>query len=147
MLAALPPFTAITFNADEANGDNCKPEVAKTGLGSSAAMTTSVVAALLHYFGVVNLFSLSKDQHQENNSMDLNLVHIIAQSAHCIAQGKVGSGFDVSSAVYGSQRYVRFSMEVLSSALVSFSLPLSSFVHVVNRFGLRCGTSENFTWM
>ncbi|CAL5336467.1 unnamed protein product [Camellia sinensis] len=33
-----------------------------------------------------------------------------------IGKGKVGSGFDVSSAVYSSQRYVCFSPEVLSSA-------------------------------
>ncbi|KAI8009987.1 Phosphomevalonate kinase, peroxisomal [Camellia lanceoleosa] len=33
-----------------------------------------------------------------------------------IGKGKVGSGFEVSSAVYSSQRYVRFSPEVLSSA-------------------------------
>lgn len=115
-LASLPPFTSITFNAEESSKENCKPEVAKTGLGSSAAMTTAVVAALLHYLGVVNLSSLSKDQKQEKDNSDLDLVHVIAQSAHCIAQGKVGSGFDVSSAVYGSQRYVRFSPEVLSSA-------------------------------
>ncbi|CAN1259729.1 Phosphomevalonate kinase, peroxisomal, partial [Linum perenne] len=107
-LAALSPFMSITFNADDASGQNCKPEVAKTGLGSSAAMTTAVVAALLKYFGLVDLSSSSNG--------DLDLVHIIAQSAHCIAQGKVGSGFDVSSAVYGSHRYVRFSPFVLSSA-------------------------------
>ncbi|KAL4384410.1 hypothetical protein GQ457_15G008070 [Hibiscus cannabinus] len=116
-LATLSPFTSITFNSEESNGGNCKPEVAKTGLGSSAAMTTAVVAALLHYLGVVDLSTSSVDQHQKNkNSMDLDIVHMIAQSAHCIAQGKVGSGFDVSSAVYGSQRYVRFSPEVLSAA-------------------------------
>ncbi|CAL1399528.1 unnamed protein product [Linum trigynum] len=111
-LASLPPFKSITFNADEnASGQQCRPEVAKTGLGSSAAMTTAVVAALLKYFGLVDLSSSSY-----NETADLDLVHIIAQSAHCIAQGKVGSGFDVSSAVYGSQRYVRFSPSVLSSA-------------------------------
>ncbi|GFP79318.1 phosphomevalonate kinase [Phtheirospermum japonicum] len=110
-LASLPPFTSITFNAEESNEQNSKPEVAKTGLGSSAAMTTAVVAALLQYFGVVNL------SPQENQvSKELDVVHIIAQTAHCIAQGKVGSGFDVSSAVYGSQRYIRFSPAVLSSA-------------------------------
>ncbi|CAK9208385.1 unnamed protein product [Sphagnum troendelagicum] len=41
---------------------------------------------------------------------------MVSQAAHCAAQGKVGSGFDVSSAVFGSQRYVRFSPSVLLSA-------------------------------
>ncbi|KAK2645431.1 hypothetical protein Ddye_020626 [Dipteronia dyeriana] len=128
-LAALPAFSSISFNAKESNGENRKPEVAKTGLGSSAAMTTAVVSALLHYFGVVNLSS-SEDQLQEKkNSSDLDMVHVIAQSAHCIAQGKVGSGFDVSSAVYGSQRYIRFSPEVLSSAQVAVKgLPLQEVI-------------------
>ncbi|XP_058224541.1 phosphomevalonate kinase, peroxisomal-like [Rhododendron vialii] len=116
-LASLPPFTSITFNTEGEKGETRKPEVAKTGLGSSAAMTTAVTAALLHYFAVVNLPSLSEDQHHEKEStVDIDVVHEIAQTAHCIAQGKVGSGFDVSSAVYGSQRYVRFSPDVLSSA-------------------------------
>ncbi|KAB1226370.1 putative phosphomevalonate kinase [Morella rubra] len=118
-LATLPAFTLITFNIGDSNAENCKPEVAKTGLGSSAAMTTAVVAALLHYLGVVNLSSI-EDQHQEmKGPTDLDVVHMIAQTAHCIAQGKVGSGFDVSSAVYGSQRYVRFSPEVISSAQIA----------------------------
>ncbi|KAK4375196.1 hypothetical protein RND71_005873 [Anisodus tanguticus] len=113
-LASLPPFTSITFNAEDSIGENRKPEVAKTGLGSSAAMTTDVVASLLHYLGVVNISSFSEDQsHGRKDVSDLDIVHVIAQTAHCIAQGKVGSGFDVSSAVYGSQRYVRFSLEVL----------------------------------
>ncbi|KAL4575097.1 hypothetical protein LXL04_021938 [Taraxacum kok-saghyz] len=111
-LASLPPFTSITFNSIHSNREsNSKPEVAKTGLGSSAAMTTAVVAALLSYLGVVNLSSDS-GAHQEN----LDVVHIIAQMAHCMAQGKVGSGFDVSSAVYGSHRYVRFSPQLISSS-------------------------------
>uniref|UniRef100_A0A2N9IGV4 phosphomevalonate kinase n=1 Tax=Fagus sylvatica TaxID=28930 RepID=A0A2N9IGV4_FAGSY len=128
-LAALPPFTSITFNTGESNGENCRPEVAKTGLGSSAAMTTAVVAALLHYLGVVNISS-SKDQHQEKkDTTDLDVVHMISQTAHCIAQGKVGSGFDVSSAVYGSHRYVRFSPEVISSTQVAAKgLPLQEVI-------------------
>ncbi|KAL2525275.1 GHMP kinase family protein [Abeliophyllum distichum] len=115
-LASLPPFASITFNAEESSGQNCKPEVAKTGLGSSAAMTTAVVSALLHYLGVVNLSSIKGQIEENKDAGELDIVHVIAQTAHCIAQGKVGSGFDVSSAVYGSQRYVRFSPEVLSSA-------------------------------
>ncbi|KAJ8468119.1 hypothetical protein OPV22_030671 [Ensete ventricosum] len=123
-LASLPPFSSITFNSEAPNGvaagEKCKPEVAKTGLGSSAAMTASVVAVLLHYLGVVSLPLSEKSlDHGIAAISDLDLVHIIGQSAHCIAQGKIGSGFDISAAVYGSQRYVRFSPAVLSSAQVT----------------------------
>nr|WNX96116.1 Phosphomevalonate kinase2 [Ayapana triplinervis] len=124
-LASLSPFSSITFNTGVSNGPNSKPEVAKTGLGSSAAMTTSMVAALLNYLGVVNLSSDNGARHQES----LNVVHIIAQTAHCMAQGKVGSGFDVSSAVYGSHRYVRFSPQVISSAQNAIrAMPLEEVV-------------------
>lgn len=111
-LYSIPPFSSITLNSSSGEKENSKPEVAKTGLGSSAAMTTAVVAALLNYLGVVDLEVYGGAHHEEN----LDVVHIISQMAHCIAQGKVGSGFDVSSAVYGSQKYVRFSPEVISSA-------------------------------
>ncbi|XP_078437777.1 GHMP kinase family protein isoform X1 [Wolffia australiana] len=122
-LERLPPFSSITLNYLDSNSalheKTCKPEVAKTGLGSSAAMTTSVVAALLQYLKVIDLQPLSRRTVMDGRSFsDLDLVHIIAQCAHCIAQGKVGSGFDVSSAVYGSQRYVRFSPSVLSPAQI-----------------------------
>ncbi|KAF3790722.1 Phosphomevalonate kinase [Nymphaea thermarum] len=120
-LVSLPPFSPITFNLGLANGkaaeDNtCKPEVAKTGLGSSAAMTTAVIASVLHYLGVVKLSVSCKDLEAEKLSADLDVIHAVAQTAHCIAQGKVGSGFDVSAAVYGSQHYVRFSPEILAVA-------------------------------
>ncbi|XP_010518937.1 PREDICTED: phosphomevalonate kinase [Tarenaya hassleriana] len=126
-LATLAPFASITFNAEESDGANCKPEVAKTGLGSSAAMTTAVVAALLHYLGVVDLFELCKEG--KLGCSDLDVIHMITQTAHCLAQGKVGSGFDVSCAVYGSQRYVRFSPELLSFAQVAANgLPLPEVI-------------------
>ncbi|QHO27377.1 uncharacterized protein DS421_7g207530 [Arachis hypogaea] len=87
-------------------------------------MTTAVVGALLHYLGVIKLSS-SKDQQDRKDYTDIDLLHKIAQTAHCIAQGKVGSGFDVSSAVYGSQRYVRFSPEVISSVQVFSTYPFN----------------------
>ncbi|CAA0811692.1 GHMP kinase family protein [Striga hermonthica] len=110
-LASLPPFTSITFNAEESSEQKSKPEVAKTGFGSSAAMTTAVVAALLHYLGVVKLSLENSSLPGDQVSKELDVMHIIAQTAHCIAQGKVGSGFDVSSAVYGSQKYIRFRLK------------------------------------
>lgn len=69
-------------------------EVSKTGLGSSAAMTTSIVACLGCFF------------HQR--PWDREVTHRIAQVAHSVTQGKIGSGFDVFTAVYGTCAYRRF---------------------------------------
>jgi phosphomevalonate kinase len=74
--------------------------VAKTGLGSSAALTTSLVGALLHWFGVVQLPTYSESATTDTTSA-FSIVHNLAQLVHANAQGKIGSGFDVSSAVYG----------------------------------------------
>ncbi|KAG6475834.1 hypothetical protein ZIOFF_065063 [Zingiber officinale] len=81
-LASLPSFSSITFNRVASNGTlprvECKPEVAKTRLGSLAAMTTSVVAALLHYLRVVILPFSSRSQLDDKIfDSDLDLVHII----------------------------------------------------------------------
>ncbi|KAF5228150.1 hypothetical protein FANTH_14572 [Fusarium anthophilum] len=80
----------------------------KTGLGSSAALVTSLTAALLAHYLPQDLFNIQSDQGKRT-------LHNLAQAAHCAAQGKVGSGFDVATAVYGSCRYRRFSPETLSS--------------------------------
>ncbi|GAB5586077.1 phosphomevalonate kinase [Umbelopsis nana] len=98
-LRSLPPFckTSTTLG-----------KVHKTGLGSSAALITSLVAAIFVHFGAVASLT---------NKDDRVLVHNTAQQAHCLAQGKVGSGFDVSAAVWGSHRYRRFDPSVLEPAM------------------------------
>lgn len=88
-------------------------QVHKTGLGSSAAMTTSLVGALLTHLEVV----LPDEETGEMDDRSLALIHNTAQLAHCAAQGKVGSGFDVSAAVWGSHLYRRFDKSVLQSLL------------------------------
>ena len=80
----------------------------KTGLGSSAALVTALTAALLVHYIPNDAFSLSAEK-------DRARVHNLAQIAHCAAQGKVGSGFDVASAVYGSCLYRRFSPSLLEA--------------------------------
>lgn len=40
-------------------------------------------------------------------------LHNLAQAAHCAAQGKIGSGFDIAAATYGSCVYRRFSPSTL----------------------------------
>lgn len=130
-LASLPSFSPISSNIQPGEHEIALPEVAKTGLGSSAAMTTAVVAGLLQYLGSVDLPLHGAEK--EDVDSDMELIHCVAQAAHCAAQGKIGSGFDVSCAVFGSQRYVRFSPSVLSSAQASGKLvsPLEVMKQVV----------------
>ncbi|MEM4138648.1 MAG: GHMP kinase, partial [Sulfolobaceae archaeon] len=65
----------------------------KTGLGSSAAATVALTAAL--YFAV-------------SNKLDLIQIHKIAQIANYNRQKGIGSGFDIAAAVFGSIVYKRF---------------------------------------
>ncbi|KAI0200228.1 ribosomal protein S5 domain 2-type protein [Astrocystis sublimbata] len=80
----------------------------KTGLGSSAALVTSLTASLLTHYLPESDFDIATDAGKLK-------LHNLAQAAHCAAQGKVGSGFDVAAAVYGSCRYQRFSPDILKS--------------------------------
>lgn len=89
-------------------------DVHKTGLGSSAALITSLVAALLVHFGAVTPSALDSSSTESDGHA---LIHNTSQFIHCLAQGKVGSGFDVASAVYGSQLYTRFNPNVISKLM------------------------------
>lgn len=80
----------------------------KTGLGSSAALVTSLTAALLSHYLDTSHFDLATDRGR-------TVLHNLAQTAHCRAQGKVGSGFDVAAAVYGGCLYRRFSPALLDA--------------------------------
>lgn len=68
-------------------------DVPKTGLGLSAGLVTVLVASILPHLTSVS---------------SLSTLHNLAQIAHCKAQRKVGLGFDVAAAVYGSIVYRRF---------------------------------------
>ncbi|EPS36113.1 hypothetical protein H072_10464 [Dactylellina haptotyla CBS 200.50] len=90
----LPRFNALAVPIKSAN---------KTGLGSSAALVTSLTASLIHHLSSSDSSTLQRTLHN------------LAQAAHCAAQGKVGSGFDVAAATYGSCEYQRFPPSVLSA--------------------------------
>ncbi|KAJ5160231.1 uncharacterized protein N7482_007235 [Penicillium canariense] len=77
----------------------------KTGLGSSAALVTALVSALV----------IHRTMQADDLGAGRDKLHNLAQAAHCAAQGKVGSGFDVAAAVYGSCLYKRFSPAILES--------------------------------
>ena len=91
-------------------------EVHKTGLGSSAALITSLVSSPLVHLQVIPRDSFSGDTEAGTASASegRKLAHNLAQYVHCLAQGKVGSGFDVSAAVFGSQLYTRFDPGVIA---------------------------------
>ncbi|ORZ31351.1 ribosomal protein S5 domain 2-type protein [Catenaria anguillulae PL171] len=101
-LCDLPKFTSPSATIASVN---------KTGLGSSAALVTGIVA------GVSRFFTTAQSAASPATDMDKHGIHAAAQLAHCLAQGKIGSGFDVSSAIFGSHRYQRFDPSVLTSAM------------------------------
>lgn len=68
----------------------------KTGLGSSAALVSSIIGSLLTHF---------------QGKTDLDMIHNLSQYCHNLAQGKIGSGFDISSCIFGSQKFKRSSKE------------------------------------
>ncbi|KAE8154508.1 ribosomal protein S5 domain 2-type protein [Aspergillus avenaceus] len=80
-------------------------EAHKTGLGSSAALVTALVSSLV----------IHRTLQPEDVGSARDKLHNLAQAAHCAAQGKVGSGFDVAAAIYGSCLYRRFSPSILES--------------------------------
>ncbi|KAG5643155.1 hypothetical protein DXG03_001485 [Asterophora parasitica] len=105
-------------------------KVHKTGLGSSASLITSLVSALLLHFHSIPPTSL-----EDPSSAGRLLAHNLAQYVHCLAQGKVGSGFDVAAAVFGSHRYTRFNPAVLHGLMNDEALraqPLSPILAPTN---------------
>lgn len=76
-------------------------KVAKSGLGSSAAVTVAAVGAVLRSFGV---------GFQENDAL-----HKLSQIAHYAATGKTGSGIDITASAHGSVICTRCPSETLRS--------------------------------
>ncbi|GAV46674.1 hypothetical protein ZYGR_0A02670 [Zygosaccharomyces rouxii] len=102
---------------------NSITKVPKTGLGSSAGLVTVLTTVLVSVF---------KSELDVQNNKDLQLIHGLAQVAHCQAQGKIGSGFDVAAATFGSIVYRRFAPELISGlpehSDVNYSIKLRSLI-------------------
>ncbi|MHA6253162.1 phosphomevalonate kinase [Oceanobacillus sp. CAU 1775] len=89
----ITPFSlSIRSELDDASG-------LKYGLGSSAAVVTAVVSAIIAKF--------------KNHQLDKNLIFKLSALAHVITQGS-GSGADVAASVYGGVlKYASFQAEWL----------------------------------
>ncbi len=96
--AELSGFGVETKNDDQFSYILTGDKVSKSGLGGSAAVTVAAVAGMLKLFGI---------------DTDKDIVHKLAQTAHSLATGKVGSGFDIAAAAYGSIIYERYSTSIL----------------------------------
>ena len=125
----------------------------KTGLGSSAALTASLVGALLLHFYTNN--PLDRFLITEANGAHLLFcanasvrpkrlreeMHFVAQCAHSLAQKKIGSGFDICCAVFGSGVYHRYSRDLLQDCVFSTEgKPSAEILSLFDRFcaeGLR----------
>lgn len=81
-----------TFNDLEMNPKS----VGKTGFGSSATATVSIVAAILDLYGIDTTSKKGRET-----------VFSISQKAHNNAQGKIGSGFDISATCFGTQIFAK----------------------------------------
>lgn len=97
-----PATIQLSINLDESFYGNSQVEnfknLKKTGLGSSAVVTVLTVSSLLCQF-----------IEQKNYNPSLHLIFAISSIAHNFSQKKVGSGFDISAAVWGSQLFKKCS--------------------------------------
>ena len=78
----------------------------KTGLGSSAALVTAFTTAVIAHYAPREVVDVTSKQEKFR-------LHNLAQAAHSASQGKIGSGFDVAAAAFGSCVYKRFSPSIL----------------------------------
>ena len=83
-------------------------KLTKSGLGSSAAVTVASVGAVLSAFGI--------------DLYESDALHKISQTAHAVATGKVGSGFDIAAASYGDIIYSRYDPNILRGFQSDFTV-------------------------
>ncbi|KAK8890205.1 phosphomevalonate kinase [Tritrichomonas musculus] len=92
----------------------------KTGLGSSSATTVAIIKCLLNLFPTSQLSSVkSVDLTKENLEKNMQLIFKMASVSHSIAQGNIGSCFDISCSVWGSQMFRRPSTKFVSTEMLS----------------------------
>lgn len=72
---------------------------------------------------------------------DLSLIHLLSQITNTIAQNKIGSGFDISTAVYGTQIFMKFPEKLITESILRYfndseELIIKEFFNVFQEFQL-----------
>lgn len=93
------------------------PPESEAGIRASVALPGQAAQAIVAGLDVLPSPPFASADGSPGAAASAELVHRTAQLAHGLAQGKVGSGFDVASAVYGSVRYTRITAHVLQRAM------------------------------
>ena len=75
-----------------------KKQKGKMGLGSSAALTVSLIKILYKYY----VCNYNYYPQLNNISKHKRIIYAISEISHFIGQGKIGSGFDIATAMFGS---------------------------------------------
>ncbi|MCB0319123.1 MAG: phosphomevalonate kinase [Bdellovibrionales bacterium] len=103
----LPPMTITTWSDDFNFVIN--NQTRKLGFGSSAAVVVGIVAGI---------FRLMEESITDPKSLER--IFKVSVAAHFLAQGKVGSGFDIAASTYGGLIvYSRFDPSWLLSEMLS----------------------------
>ena len=105
--AKIKGISIETINDSAFSYSVAKGKVVKSGLGSSAAVTVASIGAVLRFYALGT---------EEDDAL-----HKLAQIAHSIATGKVGSGFDIAAAVHGSIIYTRYSPNIVKDMSAEYS--------------------------
>ncbi len=98
---------SIKTNSSDTQIDIGENKKAKVGFGSSAAIVTATVAAVLK----IHNFEIESNKSKE-------IIYKLGCIAHYFAQGKLGSSFDVAASTYGGVIvYQKPDMEVITKKL------------------------------
>lgn len=61
-------------------------------------------------------------------------IHLLSQIANILAQNKIGSGFDISTAIYGSQIFQKFPENMISSKFLNLVNEMKEFNFIREEF-------------
>ena len=147
----LPKCLPIVYKNDNSTGD-----IYKTGLGSSACLVTAVIGSiLLTSFNtaatttptttIPTVSSVVNSNHDGTSlqTEQQRVIERLSQIGHCYAQGKIGSGFDVAAAMYGSHIYQRFDPTILTNLLSILDHPTTNTTNDITTTNTNTTTSSS----